>query len=142
MAGHAAALDATTFETWKQQNTTTPHGKFLLDVGIEAIGEHDRAVFSTLLDGLQAMPRVHVIGPQDLVDRTPTVLFTVDGVAPADVATALAEADVAVWAGHSYAVEVADALGLTASGVGVRAGVVAYTSDDDVQQLLRAIDAL
>jgi monoamine oxidase len=33
----AASLDATTFETWKQQNTTTPHGKFLLDVGIEAI---------------------------------------------------------------------------------------------------------
>ena len=33
----AATLDGTTFETWKQQNTTTPHGKFLLDVGIEAI---------------------------------------------------------------------------------------------------------
>ncbi len=33
----AAALDATTFETWKQQNTTTPHGKFLLDVGIQGI---------------------------------------------------------------------------------------------------------
>jgi monoamine oxidase len=33
----AASLDATTVETWKQQNTTTPHGKFLLDVGIQAI---------------------------------------------------------------------------------------------------------
>jgi monoamine oxidase len=33
----AASLDAQTFETWKQQNTTTPHGKFLLDVGIEAV---------------------------------------------------------------------------------------------------------
>jgi selenocysteine lyase/cysteine desulfurase len=39
-------------------------------------------------------------------------------------------------------VEVADALGLTASGVGVRAGVAGYTSTDDVQQLLRALDAL
>jgi monoamine oxidase len=34
---NAASLDATTVETWKQQNTTTPHGKFLIDVGIEAI---------------------------------------------------------------------------------------------------------
>jgi monoamine oxidase len=33
----AASLDATTVETWKQQNTTTPHGKFLIDVGIQAI---------------------------------------------------------------------------------------------------------
>jgi monoamine oxidase len=33
----AASLDGTTVETWKQQNTTTPHGKFLIDVGIEAI---------------------------------------------------------------------------------------------------------
>jgi monoamine oxidase len=33
----AASLDATTFETWKQENTTTAHGKFLLDVGIEGV---------------------------------------------------------------------------------------------------------
>jgi monoamine oxidase len=33
----AASLDGTTVETWKQQNTTTPHGKFLIDVGIQAI---------------------------------------------------------------------------------------------------------
>jgi monoamine oxidase len=33
----AASLDGMTVETWKQQNTTTPHGKFLIDVGIEAI---------------------------------------------------------------------------------------------------------
>src|SRR3954468_3521795 len=33
----AAALGGTTFETWKQQNTTTPHGKFLLDVGVQGI---------------------------------------------------------------------------------------------------------
>src|SRR3954465_10129422 len=34
---NAAAYDGMSFETWKQQNTTTPHGKFLLDVGIEGI---------------------------------------------------------------------------------------------------------
>jgi monoamine oxidase len=33
----AGNLDATTVETWKQQNTTTPHGKFLIDVGIQSI---------------------------------------------------------------------------------------------------------
>jgi cysteine desulfurase family protein (TIGR01976 family) len=116
--------------------------RFLLDAGMDQLGAADRAVFATLLDGLHALPKVTVHGPQDLVDRTPTVLFNVAGVHPTDVAGALAGDGVAVWAGHSYAVETAAALGLADGGVGVRAGVVAYTSPDDVQQLLRSLDRL
>lgn len=116
--------------------------RFLLDEDMETIGAAERAVFATLLDGLQSMPKVSVHGPTDLTDRTPTVLFGVDGVHPDDVAAELGKQRVAVWSGHSYAVEVANALGLTASGVGVRAGVTCYVSDDDVQQLLRAVDSL
>lgn len=116
--------------------------RFLLDEDMETIGAAERAVFATLLDGLQSMPKVSVHGPTDLTDRTPTVLFGVAGVHPDDVAAELGKQRVAVWSGHSYAVEVANALGLTASGVGVRAGVACYVSDDDVQQLLRAVDSL
>lgn len=36
-APSAREWDGMTVETWKQQNTTTPHGKFLIDVGIQAI---------------------------------------------------------------------------------------------------------
>jgi selenocysteine lyase/cysteine desulfurase len=61
---------------------------------------------------------------------------------PTDVAAALASERVAVWSGDSYAVEAARALGLSASGVGVRAGVVRYVTDEDVQQLLRAVDRI
>jgi len=61
---------------------------------------------------------------------------------PADVAQTLAAADVAVWPGDSYALEAARALGLADRGTGVRAGVVCYVDDDDVQQLLRVIDKL
>ena len=116
--------------------------RFLLDHGMEKLGAADMEVFAPLLDGLQTLRGVRVIGPQDLTDRTPTVLFDVEGVHPDEVAAHLARHDVAVWSGHSYAVEVADAMGITASGVGIRAGVVGYTSDDDVQQLLRAVDSL
>ena len=116
--------------------------RFLLDEDIDTLGAADREVFAPLLDGLLSLPGVTVHGPQDLTDRTPTVLFSVDGVHPDEVAAHLARHDVAVWSGHSYAVEVADALGLAASGVGVRAGVVAYTTPDDVDQLLRAVDSL
>ncbi|HEX4904115.1 MAG TPA: cysteine desulfurase-like protein [Acidimicrobiales bacterium] len=116
--------------------------RFLLDEDIEKLGAADREVFAPLLDGLLSMRGVTVHGPQDLLERTPTVLFSVEGVHPDEVASHLARHDVAVWSGHSYAVEVADAMGLTASGVGVRAGVAGYTSADDVEQLLRAVDSV
>jgi monoamine oxidase len=36
-APNAAEWDGQTFETWKQANTTTPSGRFLLDLGIESV---------------------------------------------------------------------------------------------------------
>ncbi len=115
---------------------------FLLDEGLEAIGAAEAAVFEPLLSGLQAMPGVHVWGPPTMADRTPTVAFTVDGWSPRDVAAELAAARVATWAGHSYAVEVVDQLGLAASGGVVRAGVVRYIEPDDVTALLDAVARL
>ena len=49
---------------------------------------------------------------------------------------------IATWAGHSYAVEVVDQLGLADKGGVVRAGVVAYIEPDDVARLLDAGDSL
>ena len=112
--------------------------RFLLDTGFEAMADAERAVFETLLDGLHANDRVRIHGPQDLADRTPTVLFSIDGVASGEVASRLAARDVAVWPGHRYAVEAAKAMRLD----GVRAGVVAYVDTDDVTQLLDALDTV
>ena len=81
-------------------------------------------MFAPLLDGLQAIAGVHVWGPPTIDGRTPTVAFTVDGTHPDEVAAALAAERIATWAGHSYAVEVVDQLGLADRGGVVRAGVV------------------
>lgn len=117
--------------------------RFLIDTGMDAIAAAESATFATLLEGLHALPRVTIHGPQDLMDRTPTVLFSVAGVHADDVARALADAQVAVWAGHSYAVEAAAAMGLDGDrNYGVRAGVVAYVDDTDVTQLLEAVAGL
>lgn len=112
--------------------------RFLLDTGMNALAATEAAVFAPLLAGLLADERVTVHGPTDLNDRTPTVLFSVDGVPSIDVAAHLADRDVAVWPGHSYAVEAAKAMDLD----GVRAGVVAYVDDEDVAQLLDAVAKL
>jgi cysteine desulfurase family protein (TIGR01976 family) len=113
---------------------TEAAARFLLD-HFDAIAEHERATFATLLEGLHADERVTVHGPQDLTDRTPTVLFSVGGIAAVEVAEHLARHGVAVWPGHSYAVEVARAMRLD----GVRAGVVAYVDEQDVHRLLESL---
>lgn len=109
--------------------------RFLLDTGMDALAAAEAEVFIALLDGLRANDRVRIHGSADLADRTPTVLFSVDGAASADVAAHLGDHDVAVWPGHSYAVDAARAMDLD----GVRAGVVAYVDTEDVAQLLAAV---
>jgi selenocysteine lyase/cysteine desulfurase len=44
-----------------------------------------------------------------------------------------------VWAGNYYAVELMRRLGLDDSGGAVRAGVVCYTTNDEVDRLLGAL---
>ena len=115
--------------------------EFMLTEGLSTLAEREARVFSRLLDGLLAIDGVRVLGPRDMVDRVPTLAFNVDGHRPAAVAQALAAERIAVWDGHYYAVELMDALGLGERGA-VRAGVVAYIDDDDVDRLLDAVGRL
>jgi cysteine desulfurase family protein (TIGR01976 family) len=121
---------------------TAAAADFLLDQGMASLAEAELAVFAPLLDGLLALPHVRVHGPRDLLDRTPTVCFSVDGRSADEVAAALAADRIAVWGGHYYAVEVMDALGLAAGGGAIRAGVSCYTGTDDVDRLLETVSRL
>ncbi|XVV33782.1 cysteine desulfurase-like protein [Streptomyces sp. CA-100214] len=73
--------------------------------------------------------------------RTPTLLFTVAGLRPAEVYRRLAEHGVDAPAGTFYALEASRHLGLGDEG-GVRVGLAPYTSADDVDRLLTALAAL
>ena len=114
---------------------------FLLESGIETLAREETARFAPLLAGLHSFPHVTVHGPADLVDRTPTVSFTVTGHTPDEVAAHLATRNIAVWSGNYYAVETMAALGLSATGA-ARAGVSCYTSAEDVDRLLGAVGEL
>ena len=70
--------------------------------------------------------------------RTPTTLFTVTGVAPAEVYQRLAERGVNAPAGTFYAHECAKVLGIEETGA-VRAGIAPYTDKSDVDRLLEGV---
>jgi cysteine desulfurase family protein (TIGR01976 family) len=116
--------------------------RFLLEEGMDQLAAAETDVFEPLLRGLQAIDGVTVWGVPGLEGRTPTAAFTIEGVAPADAALALAAEHIAVWAGHNYAVEVVDQLGLGATGGVVRAGVSRYVDQDDVARLLDVVRRL
>ena len=121
---------------------TEAAARYLLDASMESVTASEAAVFAPLLSGLHAVAGVRVWGPPSMTGRVPTVAFTVDGHHPDGVARALAADRIAVWSGHSYAVEVVDSLGLSERGGVVRAGVVRYVDDDDVSRLLRSVERL
>jgi selenocysteine lyase/cysteine desulfurase len=69
--------------------------------------------------------------------RVPTFCFNVPGRSPAEVASLLAARDLAVWHGNYYALEVMRHLGLPDGAV--RAGIVHYNTEDEVDRLLEAL---
>ena len=109
---------------------------YLLEVGFDAIREHEERLMADALAGLGAIDGVTLYG--DPPDRVPTLMFNVDGLTSAQAATALAEREVAVWDGNYYAYELERFLGLDPDGA-VRAGFVHYNDAQDVTRLVDAV---
>lgn len=101
-----------------------------------ALEEYEDALRDRLRSGLESIPGVHLHGHAPL--RTPTELFSVDGVEAQDVYRSLAAAKVNAPAGSFYAIEASEWMGLGNTGA-VRAGLAPYTSTDDVDRLLDAV---
>jgi cysteine desulfurase family protein (TIGR01976 family) len=121
LAGLAAAADYTSAMDWA------------------AVRAHEDALLARTLEGLGALPHVTLYGRAR--DRTPTVMFNVEGRTSTEVAAALAEREIAVWNGNYYAWELECHLGLAPHGA-VRAGFVHYNDEQDADRLLEAVQEL
>jgi selenocysteine lyase/cysteine desulfurase len=110
--------------------------RYMLETGYDAIREHEDALMRRMLDGLEAIDGVTLYGAAR--DRTPTAMFNVAGRTAAEVASSLAADRVAVWHGNYYAVELEKYLELAPHGA-VRAGLVHYNDETDVDRLLEGV---
>jgi len=113
--------------------------QFVTSLDREAVRAHEGRLLARMVEGLGALDGVTLYGAAR--DRTSTVMFTVAGLAPAEVAAELAKAEIAVWDGNYYALELARWLGLEREGA-IRAGVVAYNDEGEVDRLLEAVAGL
>lgn len=104
-----------------------------------AIREYESSLGAQLLSGLRAKPGVKIWGSQTMAGRAPTIAITVQGQNAADVAARLWADEVYCWAGHFYALELAEAMGVLPQGGFVRLGLVHYNTPEEVQRVLRLL---
>ncbi len=135
LAGVAAAID------WIAGLTDTPGARReRLLAALAAVEVRLSGLLDHALAGLGSIPGVRLLGAARR--RTSTISFVVDGLSPREAAQRLAGFGIAVWAGDNYAYELMRRFGLRDSGGGVRASIVLYNDQDDVDRLLEAVAEL
>ena len=100
---------------------------------------YETAIGERLLAGLATLSAIKLWGPTSMAGRVPTFAISIDGHDPHAVAAALAAREIYAWAGHFYAVEVIERLGLTHCGGLLRLGLCHYNTAAEVDQTITAL---
>ncbi len=101
------------------------------------IGNHERALASTLYDGLIRLRGVTIYGqPFGTAQRAPTLSFTIGSLRAEDICTLLGERGFCTWDGHFYALRAIEVLGLLDRGGVTRVGISLYNTADEISALL------
>jgi cysteine desulfurase family protein (TIGR01976 family) len=103
---------------------------------------HETRLLQPLLDFLADHPRVRLIGRTAAAERAPTVGFTVAGLPSSELGQKLADQGLGVGVGNFYAYRLVRALGIDPDAGAVRASFVHYTSREEVDRLIGALDEL
>ena len=110
--------------------------KYLQSIGLEKVHEHEKALTGYLLNELNQIPGIAVVGPTDISLRGGTVSFTLDGIHPHDLGQYLDSAGIAVRTGHHCAWPLTRALGVPAT---TRASLYLYNDNSDIDAFIAAI---
>jgi cysteine desulfurase family protein (TIGR01976 family) len=103
---------------------------------MDLVEEHEHGLFLELESRLSTFDGVTLYGRAR--HRTPTLLFSINGVSSAEVSERLAALNVNAPAGNFYALEASRRLGLGEEGA-VRAGLAPYSNQDDVDRLVEGV---
>jgi cysteine desulfurase family protein (TIGR01976 family) len=136
MAGCSAAVDY--LVQWGEGATRAQK----LKTAWARLAAHEQQITTHLIKGLQGFRKLVIRGVSSdnaMARRVPTVSFTVDGVAPDDIAKHLAADNIYVWSGHNYALEPVRRMGLQDKGGVLRVGLAHYNTVEEVDALLASL---
>ncbi|CAB4999390.1 unannotated protein [freshwater metagenome] len=112
--------------------------RYLEDIGMEQVAEHEAALTAHSLAALSAIPGVRIIGPSTSADRGSTISFVVDGLHPHDVGQVLDNLGIAVRVGHHCAWPTCRRFGIPAT---TRISPYIYNDESDIDKAVTGIIA-
>src|SRR5262249_12061699 len=113
-----------------------------LHAAYDAIQKHERELIEALIRGLLAIPKLTLYGirdPRRFDHRCPTLAVRVQGHAPLELATRLAELGFFTWDGNYYALNLTERLDVEKDGGFLRIGLAHYNTAEEVERLLAAL---
>lgn len=142
LAGSIAAIDY--IASLASINAEAPRRAKLI-AAFDAIQTYETALAWRLIDGITALRGYTVQGITDKTSagrRAPTISITHETLSPQDIEQALTDANIFSWAGHSYAIEPLDALGLLESGGVLRLGIAHYNTAEEIDAAVSVLATL
>jgi len=106
---------------------------YLTGIGLDQIEAREQMLTEMAFDGLKKIPHVQVLGSNQAKDHHGILTFKIDGVHPHDIAAIIADADVAVRAGHHCAEPLHQFIGISST---TRASLMFYNTEEEVQRFL------
>lgn len=142
--GQAGVLGTVDYLEWlgREIEPTANSRRSRLLAAMTASVDYERALGEQLLAGLARVPGLRLYGPPTMDGRVPTFAFTLAGHHANTVARHLAARDIFAWSGHFYAVELIRRLELEKQGGLVRVGLCHYSTADEVDRLIAALEEL
>lgn len=140
MAGLSATIDY--FEQLGERAGATGSRRDKIASAFAVSIAYEAGLAQRLIDGLSRVAglTIHgIVDPRRIHERVPTVSFTVEGIAPDEIARALAQDNIFVWSGHNYAWEVVHQLGIPAEQGVVRIGIAHYNTVEEIDETLEAV---
>jgi len=110
--------------------------KYLTDLGMDAVREHEIALTGYALDKMSAIEGIRIVGPLENVSRGAVVSFTLADIHPHDIGQYVDSQGVAVRTGHHCAWPLARAMNVPAT---TRASFYLYNDERDVDALVEAL---
>jgi cysteine desulfurase family protein len=112
---------------------------FVQKQGVDRIREHEIALTAMLMDELQNVPGLSILGPADLASRTAVVSVTIEGYVPEQLAAVLDQAfDVATRAGLHCAPQAHRAAGTLETGA-LRFSPGYFTTENQIREAVSAL---
>lgn len=110
--------------------------RYYQKIGFAQIQRQETLLTQMAVDGMKAMPFIHILGSQKAEEHQGIVSFTVDGVHPHDVAAILDADHIAVRAGHHCAQPLMKYYGVFSS---TRISVSFYNTEEEITQFLKSL---